>query len=153
MEVVKERISLVGNINNPETLFSKGPEDVRGEVYKNLESGVQLVGPECAIPLQTAIENLKEIPQSGAGLAQGTCELVEKIMAEITDIQNEIIVDEIEEFIERPDERERTINTFAQTTLEMQDIAAALIDGDNGGVDEMTKAALDVRHRGTRNHG
>ena len=46
-------------------------------------------------------------------------------MAEITDIQNEIIVDEIEEFIERPDERERTINTFAQTTLEMQDIAAS----------------------------
>ena len=64
MEVVKERISLVGNINNPETLFSKGPEDVRGEVYKNLESGVQLVGPECAIPLQTAIENLKEIPKA-----------------------------------------------------------------------------------------
>ena len=25
-------------------------------------AGVQLVGPECAIPLQTAIENLKEIP-------------------------------------------------------------------------------------------
>ena len=64
MEVVKDRISLVGNINNPETLFSKGPEDVRGEVYKNLDSGVQLVGPECAIPLQTSIENLKEIPQA-----------------------------------------------------------------------------------------
>ncbi len=62
MDVVQDRISLVGNINNPETLFSKGPEDVRGEVYKNLDSGVQLVGPECAIPLQTSIENLKEIP-------------------------------------------------------------------------------------------
>ena len=62
MEVVRNRISLVGNINNPETLFAKGPEDVRGEVYKNLDSGVQLVGPECAIPLQTSIENLKEIP-------------------------------------------------------------------------------------------
>ena len=65
-------------------------------------------------------------------------------MAEIIDIQNEIIVDEIEEFIERPEERERTINTFAQTTPEMQDIAAALIDGDNDGVDEMTKSALDA---------
>ena len=62
MDVVTNRISLVGNINNPETLFSKGPEDVRQEVYKNLDAGVQLVGPECAIPLQTAIENLKEIP-------------------------------------------------------------------------------------------
>lgn len=61
MDVVKERISLVGNINNPETLFSKGSDVVREEVYRNLEAGVQLVGPECAIPLQTSIENLKEI--------------------------------------------------------------------------------------------
>jgi [methyl-Co(III) methanol-specific corrinoid protein]:coenzyme M methyltransferase len=62
MTAAKNQISLVGNINNPETLFSKGPAEVRAEVVKNLEAGVQLVGPECAIPLQTAIENLKEIP-------------------------------------------------------------------------------------------
>ena len=55
-------ISLVGNINNPETLFAKGPEEVRQEVVKNLDAGVEMVGPECAIPLQTSIENLKEIP-------------------------------------------------------------------------------------------
>jgi methylthiol:coenzyme M methyltransferase len=64
MRIVDHRISLVGNINNPETLFSKGPEQVRREVYKNLDAGVQLVGPECAIPLQTTIENLKEIPKA-----------------------------------------------------------------------------------------
>ena len=64
MEVVGDRISLVGNINNPETLFSKNPEDVREEVISNLESGVQMVGPECAIPLQTRIENLVEIPKA-----------------------------------------------------------------------------------------
>jgi [methyl-Co(III) methanol-specific corrinoid protein]:coenzyme M methyltransferase len=64
MAIMKNRISLVGNVNNPETLFSKGPEDVRREVYKNLEAGVQLIGPECAVPLQTTIENLKEIPKA-----------------------------------------------------------------------------------------
>lgn len=64
MAIMKNRISLVGNLNNPETLFSKGPEEVRKEVYKNLDAGVQLVGPECAIPLQTTIENLKEIPKA-----------------------------------------------------------------------------------------
>src|SRR6476646_3311114 len=64
MAIVKNRISLVGNLNNPETLFSKGPDEVRREVYKNLDAGVQLVGPECAIPLQTTIENLKEIPKA-----------------------------------------------------------------------------------------
>jgi [methyl-Co(III) methanol-specific corrinoid protein]:coenzyme M methyltransferase len=66
MDIVNNRISLVGNINNPETLFSKGPESVRKEVYKNLDAGVHLVGPECAIPLQTSIENLKEIPKAVA---------------------------------------------------------------------------------------
>lgn len=64
MAIMKNRIALVGNVNNPETLFSKGPEEVRREVYKNLDAGVQLVGPECAIPLQTTIENLKEIPRA-----------------------------------------------------------------------------------------
>ncbi len=62
VDIMQNRISLVGNINNPETLFSKGPEEVRQEVVKNLDAGVEMVGPECAIPLQTSIENLKEIP-------------------------------------------------------------------------------------------
>ena len=66
MAIVEDRIALVGNINNPETLFAKGPEEVAAEVRKNLEAGVSLVGPECAIPLQTAIENLKAIPREVA---------------------------------------------------------------------------------------
>lgn len=64
MCLMHNRTALVGNINNPETLFAKGPEAVREEVRKNLEAGVQLVGPECAIPLQTSIENLKTIPRA-----------------------------------------------------------------------------------------
>ena len=64
MEVVDSRIALVGNINNPETLFARSPEEVRVEVRENLDAGVQLIAPECAIPLQTSIENLKAIPES-----------------------------------------------------------------------------------------
>ena len=64
MDIVGDRISLVGNINNPETLFSKNAEVVAAEVIRNLDAGVQLIGPECAIPLQTSIENLKAIPQT-----------------------------------------------------------------------------------------
>ena len=64
VDIMRQRISLVGNINNPETLFSKGPGEVRAEVYRNLDAGVQLVGPECAIPLQTSIQNLLEIPKA-----------------------------------------------------------------------------------------
>ena len=62
--ITGDRISLVGNINNPETLYSKGPEAVKQEVVSNLEAGVQLIGPECAIPLATSIENLTIIPET-----------------------------------------------------------------------------------------
>ena len=64
MDIVKERISLIGNINNPETLYAKEPDAVHAEVCANLDAGVHMVGPECAIPLQTSIENLREIPRT-----------------------------------------------------------------------------------------
>ena len=63
-------------------------------------------------------------------------------MAEITDIENEIIQEEIREYIERPDEIERIVNTFANAAPAMQEIAAALIEGNHGAVDELTKEAL-----------
>ena len=62
MDIVSDRISLVGNINNPETLFAREPQDVETEVFANLDAGVPLIGPECAIPLQTSLENLQAIP-------------------------------------------------------------------------------------------
>jgi [methyl-Co(III) methanol-specific corrinoid protein]:coenzyme M methyltransferase len=64
MAIVGKRIGLVGNINNPETLYSKGPDAVRAEVVRALEAGVPMIGPECAIPLQTPIENLKVIRET-----------------------------------------------------------------------------------------
>ena len=63
-------------------------------------------------------------------------------MAEITDIANEFLRDEIEEFIERPEEIERITNLFAGASDKMQDISAALIDGDYGTVDELTTQAI-----------
>jgi len=62
MDTVNGGIKLVGNINNPVTLYSKKPEDVRKEVYRALDAGVQMISPECAIPLKTKLENLLEIP-------------------------------------------------------------------------------------------
>ena len=64
MDIVDGRIALVGNINNPETLYARGPEQVRQEVYRCLDAGVNLIAPECAIPLATKLENLLEIPQA-----------------------------------------------------------------------------------------
>jgi methylthiol:coenzyme M methyltransferase len=64
MEAVDGKIRLVGNVNNPDTLYSKGADRVREEVRANLEAGVQMVGPECAIPLQTPIESLRAIREA-----------------------------------------------------------------------------------------
>ncbi|MDA0746323.1 MAG: corrinoid protein [bacterium] len=64
-------------------------------------------------------------------------------MAELSEIQNEFIRNEIEEFLEREDERERNINLFARVNPKLQDISAALIDGAHHVVDEMTREALD----------
>ena len=64
MDIVDGKIRLVGNINNPETLYSKGPAEVRAEVYQCMDAGVQMIAPECAIPLATPLENLLEIPKA-----------------------------------------------------------------------------------------
>ena len=64
MDAVDGKIGLVGNINNPTTLYARGPEDVRTEVFKCLDAGVQMIAPECAIPLATKLENLLAIPAS-----------------------------------------------------------------------------------------
>ena len=71
-------------------------------------------------------------------------------MADINDIANEFIRDEIEEFIERDDERERIIGIFAQASEQMQNIAAALIDGDHLTVDELTGQAIAGAWRPSR---
>ena len=65
-------------------------------------------------------------------------------MAELTDIANDFIRQEIDEYVERPDERERLIGMFAAASRPMQDIAAALVDGDDEAVDRLTVQALDA---------
>ena len=64
MNAVNGGIGLVGNINNPDTLYARGPEEVRREVYRCLDAGVQMIAPECAVPLATKIENLMAIPSA-----------------------------------------------------------------------------------------
>ena len=55
------KMSLMGNINNPDILLNGTPEMVAEKVRYAIEAGVQIVGPECAIPLDTSDENLVEI--------------------------------------------------------------------------------------------
>jgi [methyl-Co(III) methanol-specific corrinoid protein]:coenzyme M methyltransferase len=57
-------MSLVGNINNATTLLRGTPEDVYKQVRYSIAAGVDIIAPECAIPLQTPLSNLQAIVQA-----------------------------------------------------------------------------------------
>jgi len=57
-------MSLVGNINNPTVLLRGTPDDVRGQVRYSVQAGVDILAPECAVPLQTPLRNLRAIVEA-----------------------------------------------------------------------------------------
>ena len=61
---IGNKISLVGCINNPRTLYQGTPEDAFTQAREAIEAGVHIIGPECAIPLATPLENLKAIVEA-----------------------------------------------------------------------------------------
>lgn len=61
VRAVAGRISLMGNVNNPEVLLHGTPEQAAAQARQAMEAGVQVIGPECAVPLCTPLENLKAI--------------------------------------------------------------------------------------------
>ena len=64
-------------------------------------------------------------------------------MAELDDIENKFVRQEIEEYVENAGERQHMIDLFAGKRPAMQDVAAGVIDGRHHDVDSMTRAALD----------
>ncbi len=68
-EIVGDRMSLVGNINNPQTLLRGTPEDVRREVFYALDAGVEIAAPECAVPLPTPNRNLRAVVEAAREFA------------------------------------------------------------------------------------
>ena len=61
VRVVNREMSLIGNISNKNVLFGGKPEDVYKQARYSIEAGVDVLAPECAVPLQTPIANLKAI--------------------------------------------------------------------------------------------
>lgn len=64
-------IKLMGNVNNPVTLYRGTPDDVRREVEALCRVGIDIIGPECAIPLTTPIANLKAITEAVIEISAG----------------------------------------------------------------------------------
>ena len=66
VEKIGQRVSLVGNVNNPQVLYQGTSEDVHQQVRYAIAAGVNIIGPECAIPLATPMENLRAIVEAAS---------------------------------------------------------------------------------------
>lgn len=64
VRIVNGRMSLIGNINNAQALLRGTPEDVYKQARYSIEAGVDILAPECAVPLQTPVSNLKAIVEA-----------------------------------------------------------------------------------------
>jgi [methyl-Co(III) methanol-specific corrinoid protein]:coenzyme M methyltransferase len=74
VQVVNHEMSLVGNIANKNVLFGGTPEDVYKQARYSIEAGVDILAPECAVPLQTPIANLKAIVEAAKeGYSKMSC--------------------------------------------------------------------------------
>jgi len=56
-----KKILLIGNINNPSTLLFGSLDKIRADTEYAIKCGLDIIGPECAVPLNTPLKNLKEI--------------------------------------------------------------------------------------------
>ena len=61
------KMTLIGNINNPTVLLNGDREDVLKACRQAIEGGVQILSPECAVPLTTPVQNLKLLVKSARG--------------------------------------------------------------------------------------
>lgn len=57
----KGKMRLIGNINNPEVLLTGSPERVREACRAAIRGGVDILSPECAVPLTTPTANLRAL--------------------------------------------------------------------------------------------
>jgi MtaA/CmuA family methyltransferase len=65
------RMRLVGNVNNPDTLYRGKEEQIDREVRTALDAGVAVVGPECAVPLNMHSRYLRRIVEAARRGRQG----------------------------------------------------------------------------------
>ena len=63
-EIVRDRLALVGGVNDPQTLCFAAPEDVRRELVEALAARFEIIGPECAVPLNAPLAQLRALTEA-----------------------------------------------------------------------------------------
>ncbi len=69
---VAGRIRLIGNVNNPDTLYHGKLEQVDAEVAYALQAGVSIIAPECAVPVNMDSRPLRRIVAAARGIDRAT---------------------------------------------------------------------------------
>jgi [methyl-Co(III) methanol-specific corrinoid protein]:coenzyme M methyltransferase len=62
--VTRGKITLMGNINNPELLLSGTRGEVLAACRRAIRGGVHILSPECAVPLTTPTGNLRALVEA-----------------------------------------------------------------------------------------
>jgi MtaA/CmuA family methyltransferase len=58
------KMTLIGNINNPKVLLNGSPSEVKSSCRDAISGGVNILSPECAVPLNTPMNNLKALVET-----------------------------------------------------------------------------------------
>lgn len=60
-ELAGEKLALMGGSSNYEVIRKGTPEKIVSDVREKIENKINIIGPECAVPLDTPMENLKTL--------------------------------------------------------------------------------------------
>jgi len=61
-------ITLMGNLNNPQLLLRGDEEQIGAAVAQCVAAGIEVIAPECAVPLLTPTRNLRAVAQAAASM-------------------------------------------------------------------------------------
>ncbi len=64
-------MTLIGNVNNTQTLLAGTPDDVAAECTRAIDGGVDILSPECAVPLTTPTANLRALVEVAERAREG----------------------------------------------------------------------------------
>ncbi len=68
-EMAGERLSLMGGTSNFDVIREGSPERIADDVREKVANNIDVIGPECAVPLDAPCENMKLLAEEVKGLA------------------------------------------------------------------------------------
>ena len=60
-QLAGSEMSLMGGLNNTELLRNGEPSEIEAAIDESIDAGIDIIAPECAVPLDTPMRNLREI--------------------------------------------------------------------------------------------